>query len=310
MTGIELRCADHDDRDAVAALIHASTNGWYAAHGKPAIFPGPPADCALIFDVYEALDPGRCLLAEDAVTRALLGSCFWHPRSTHVSLGIMNVAPVAFGRGVARRLLDAVVARAEERGLPVRLVSSAQNLDSFSLYNRAGFVPIAVFQDIAVPVPAAGLDGRPAAAAHVRPATADDVDTMAALELELLGIERRGDLAHLVANRERIWSARVLDAPAGGLRGFLCASDHPASAMLGPGCARDTAAAIALLAAELDARWRGRQPIVLAPAAQPDLLAWLYARGGRNVELHLAQVRGAASALRGVALPTFLPESA
>ena len=60
---------------------------------------------------------------------------------------------------------------------------------------------------------------------------------------------------------------------------------------------------------ELDARWRGRAPIDLAPSALPDLLAWLYAGGGRNLEVHLMQVRGAAAPIRGVVLPTSLPET-
>ena len=37
---------------------------------------------------------------------------------------------------------------AKDQSLPVRLVSSAQNLDSFSLYTRQGFTPIQTFQDL------------------------------------------------------------------------------------------------------------------------------------------------------------------
>ncbi|MEY2980319.1 MAG: hypothetical protein RL562_546, partial [Planctomycetota bacterium] len=61
--------------------------------------------------------------------------------------------------------------------------------------------------------------------------------------------------------------------------------------------------------AELDARHRGAAPIVLAPSDRPQLLSWLQSLGGRNVELHLMQVRGEAPPIRGVVLPTFLPES-
>ena len=92
-------------------------------------------------ETYEALDPGCTLVAEHPRTGRLMGSCFHHPRETHVSLGIMNVHPAYFGMGVARRLLRAITDDADARGLPVRLVSSAFNLDSYSLYTRAGFVP-------------------------------------------------------------------------------------------------------------------------------------------------------------------------
>ncbi|MGA1607076.1 MAG: GNAT family N-acetyltransferase [Planctomycetota bacterium] len=303
---LRLRAATAADRDAVAALIHASTNGWYLGQGRPPVFAGPVADCGLFFDVYEQLDPGRCLLAEE--DGQLLGSCFWHPRPTHVSLGIMNVSPAAFGRGVARRLLSWICGEADRRGLPVRLVSSAQNLDSFSLYNRAGFAPIAVFQDVQVPVPTDGLGATAASRACVRDAVAADVPAMLELEREILGIDRASDLAMLVDGFGGVFSSRVCE-DAGRIEGFLIASRARASAMLGPGCARSDAAAIALLSAELDARHRGAAPIVLAPSDRPQLLSWLQSLGGRNVELHLMQVRGEAPPIRGVVLPTFLPES-
>lgn len=303
---IRLRAATEADRAAVAALVHASTNGWYTAQGRAPVFAGAPADCELFFDVYERLDPGCCLIAEDG--GELVGSCFWHPRPTHVSLGIMNVAPAAFGRGIARRLLTWICDEADRRGLPVRLVSSAQNLDSFSLYNGAGFAPIAVFQDVQVPVPAGGLGVLPPESARVRPASPADVVAMAALEREVLGIDRAQDLAQMVEGMDGVFSARVLEQR-GELEGFLISSRAPASMMLGPGCARSDGAATALLAAELDARFRGRTPIVLAPADRPVLTSWLRGVGGRNVELHLMQVRGEVPPIRGVALPTFLPES-
>ena len=52
----------------------------------------------------------------------IAGSCFYHPRDSHVGLGIMNAAPEFAGRGVAKALLTEILERAGE--LPVRLVSS------------------------------------------------------------------------------------------------------------------------------------------------------------------------------------------
>ena len=93
-----------DSRD-VAELIHHSTNYWYRANGKDSIFKGPPSDTLLFCDVYEDLDPGCCLMAICRKTERIAGSCFYHPRESHVSLGIMNVSPDFFGQGVARSLL-------------------------------------------------------------------------------------------------------------------------------------------------------------------------------------------------------------
>jgi hypothetical protein len=60
---ITLRVATPDDFGEIADLIHLSTNYWYRASGKPAIFSGDPAACELFPRVYEALDPGCCLVA-------------------------------------------------------------------------------------------------------------------------------------------------------------------------------------------------------------------------------------------------------
>ena len=130
----------------------------YIANGKEPILKGPPTDALLFCEVYEDLDPGCCLIAECEETGRIAGSCFYHPRNTHVSLGIMNVSPDFFGQGIARSLLTKIIQIADEQSLPVRLVSSAQNLDSFSLYTRQGFSPVQAFQDMYLEVPEDGFD--------------------------------------------------------------------------------------------------------------------------------------------------------
>ena len=79
--------------------------------------------------------------------------------------------------------------------------------------------------------------------------------------------------------------------------------------MIGPCAALSAAPAAALLEAELD-RHRGRSPVFLVPAECTELVQTAYAWGARNCELHFAQVRGACQPLRGVLMPTFLPETA
>ena len=55
-----MRQNEHHD---VASLIRESTNCWYEAKGKAPIFTGDPSATMLFCDVYEALDPGCCLVA-------------------------------------------------------------------------------------------------------------------------------------------------------------------------------------------------------------------------------------------------------
>jgi GNAT superfamily N-acetyltransferase len=305
-----LRALRPDEFDAVADLICASTNSWYRAHRNFDIFTAGPQSCRLFPEVYEALDPGCCIVAEDPKTGRLMGSCFYHPRPTHVSLGIMNVHPDFFGKGIAARLLRFITDLADRERKPTRLVSSAMNLDSFSLYSRAGFVPRACFTDMQIPVErAASLPPCPPGY-RIRPATRADVEPMADLERELCHIHRPGDYAFFVENRQGIWRTTVIESRPGAIDGFLVSVAHPGSTMLGPGVMRDDDPAAALIADHLKHHAiANRAPILLTPLDRPALVRRLYAWGARNLELHFAQVRGASTPHTGVAMPTFMPET-
>jgi GNAT superfamily N-acetyltransferase len=301
-----IRPMEPGDREAVARLIFHSTNRYYRSIGRPPIFPGDELSPAVFFDVYQQIDPGQGLVAIDQNTRNLVGSCFVHPREQHVSLGIMNVCPENFGRGIARQLIRRIIADAA--GKPVRLVSSCLNLDSYSLYTRAGFVPFCTYQDMLLSVPASGLAHEPPAGVVVRAATPEDVEAMAALEAEIAGITRRNDYRYFIANPDGLWHVSVIDAAGGGLAGFLVSCRAEACNMLGPGVARTETQAAALLHAELNQQ-RGRTPVFLVPVHCGELVAQLYRWGARNCELHVGQSCGPAQTPRGVTMPTFLPET-
>jgi hypothetical protein len=247
-------------------------------------------------------------VAVSTYSGCLAGSCFYHPRPTHVSLGIMNVHPNYFGCGVARALLSRVIDCAEREQKPLRLVSSAMNLDSYSLYTRAGFVPQVVFQDFILPVPADGLPHRTAGDASVCPATVADVPAMERMEAELVGISRRQDYQYFLDHQDGPWHVSICRDGRVGLAGFLASFNHPGFTMLGPGLARTPDEAASLLLAELN-RCRGRTPLFLVPAQCAPLVEQMYRWGARNCEIHFSQVRGQCPPLRGILLPTFLPES-
>lgn len=307
MDDLVIRAMREDEWGEVAELIHLSTNYWYEVNRGSRIFSCPPEGCVWFAKVYEALDAGCCLIARDAKTNRLLGSCFYHPRPTHVSLGIMNAHPSHAGRGVASRLLARIVEIAKEQNKPVRLVSSAMNLDSFSLYNRAGFVPQQLYQDMMLPK---GVDGatRPPLAAEVREATLKDVGAMVALERELAGLDRAKDFEYFIRNEQGIWHALVLEA-AGQLAGFLVSVNHASSNMLGPGVMRDNAVALALIYRQVE-HHAGRTPVFLIPSDRADLLGELYRWGARNLEIHMHNVLGTYQPMRGINMPTFMPETA
>jgi GNAT superfamily N-acetyltransferase len=298
-----------EDRHEVADLIYCSLHQWYRAHGYPRAMQGGPEVAAVYHDVYNDLTPGCNVVVEHPRTRRLMGSCFYHPRAHHVSLGIMNVHPNYFGQGVASRLLRYILDYADRNGFAaVRLTQSACNVDSFSLYNKAGFVPRTAYQDMRIDVPAAGLSCRTPRDHEVRPATLADVPAMAALEMSLSGISREIDYRYCIENARGFWYSSVLECPDGGLDGFLLASGHPACLMLGPGVARSDEAAAALLLRGLN-HFAGRAPVFLLPMDRQPLVRTAYEWGARNTEMHFCQVRGEYRPYRGVNIPTFLPET-
>ena len=300
-----------NEQHDVARLIRESTNCWYEANGKAPIFTGELSSTMLFCDVYEALDPGCCILAIVEETGQIAASCFYHPRFTHVSIGIMNVHPDHFGKGLARQLLDRIVRLSNEQNKPMRLVSSAMNLDSFSLYTRGGFVPRQIFQDMTLAIPEEGLAERAIPGIHrVRDAHLDDLQNIVQLEQELCFIERKKDHQFFLENAMNIWNVCVIESEdTKQIDGVLVSVKHPGSTMLGPGFMRSEEDALALIRYQLDQHHRGGQPVWLVPSSCHSLVSELYGWGTKNCELHFGQIRGQWQEPVGVIMPTFMPET-
>jgi len=297
-----------DQWSEAARLIHRSMNAWYDAHfGKP-IFQNTETDALLFCEIYETLDPGCCNIAVDTRVDRIAGLCFTHPRETHISIGIMAVDPDYYGRGIASAILRQITEDAIRRSLPVRLVSSAMNLDSFSLYNRAGFVPRAVYQDMTIDVPEEGLSIDLPEQGRIREATIDDVPEIAALETELCGIRREKDFRYIILNKRGTWHASVMKDSDGRIAGFLASIYDTGRKMLGPGVMRNASLATALIATELN-HHKGKRLGWLVPCQYTELVQAMYNLGAKNCELSLVQCLGEWSAPTGVVIPTFMPET-
>ena len=308
MIDFTVRQMTQRDRSEVADLIYISINHWYVTHGRPPIFVGGPDVTDVFFDVYERLDPGCGLVAENSRTGRLMGSCFYHPRPHHMSLGIMNCHPVYFGRGVGRSLLRAILDIAHEDRKPVRLTQSAINLESFSLYNKAGFVPRKAFQDMFVRVPESGMNRTVSRTERIRPAKMKDVPAMASLEMAVSGITREQDYKFCIENADGNWRVVVIEGD-NGIDGFAVSCGHPAMNMIGPLVCRTQEQAAAVILHELD-QYRGRTPVFLVPVDCDRLVRQVYEWGGQNCELHFCQVLGDFPGFNGVSMPSFLPETA
>jgi GNAT superfamily N-acetyltransferase len=299
-----LRSMKSDEWTEVARMIHQATNHWYVQNGKAPVFNCEADDLLLFCEIYEAMDPGCCLVIEkDGVIAA---SCFYHPRETHYSLGIMCVHPDFAGYGFAGKLLKKIIARSEKEDLPLRLISSAQNLDSFSLYNKYGFSPEYVFQDMLVQVPESGFGFEND---HIRPAVLSDLDEMINLEMSLYSRERRKDYEYMIQDDSGVWNSHVYCGSDGSIEGFLFSVKHPSSNIIGPGVMQNPAVTAALIKSHLD-YYRGMSPLVIIPSNSAELVQEMRTLKARNCELHITQVYKHAEVLpqKGVFLPSFLPE--
>ena len=200
-----LRRMEQNEWQEVADLIYESTNAWYMKNRGFKIFNGSRESTLLYCRVYETLDPGCTVIAVDRENGKIAGSCFIHPRPTHISLGIMNVHPDYFGCGISSKLLKYITDLGDTEGKIVRLVSSAMNLDSFSLYSKGGFKPVLFFQDMTLKVPdegiACGIASTVPQGVVIRDATQDDVPEVVALEKELYHIEREKDFRYFIENQ-------------------------------------------------------------------------------------------------------------
>jgi hypothetical protein len=193
----------------------------------------------------------------------------------------------------------------------MRLVSSAMNLDSFSLYTRGGFVPRQIFQDMTLAIPEEGLAERAIPGIHrVRDAHLDDLQNIVQLEQELCFIERKKDHRFFLENAMNIWNVCVIESEdTKQIDGVLVSVKHPGSTMLGPGFMRSEEDALALIRYQLDQHHRGGQPVWLVPSSCHSLVSELYGWGAKNCELHFGQIRGQWQEPVGVIMPTFMPET-
>ena len=181
-------------------MLYQSFNTWYWKHGWGKDYFGcSEQDTSIFYDIYSDISPGHSVAAFDARTGKLMGACFYHPREHHVSLGIMCVHQDAWGQGVGRSLVEYILNFVRNnRYFSCRLVGSAMNMDSFSLYNRCGFAPKAAYHDMIIAVSDKTLAGRVPGQEHVRQAATADVARMGELEMTVSGIQREIDYRYAI----------------------------------------------------------------------------------------------------------------
>jgi hypothetical protein len=111
-------------------------------------------------------------------------------------------------------------------------VGSAMNMNSFSLYNRSGFIPRGMYHDMVITVSDDMLKLYAPGEDRVRDALIKDVAGMGNLELEVSGIKREIDYHYAIKN-PRVLHASVYENAQGSIDGFMISVKHPLSICLG-----------------------------------------------------------------------------
>ena len=305
-----LRPLTDDDVVEYSDMLFNAFNIWYWKHGlNKDFYQCEPIEVSIFYDIYSDISPGCSVAAFHKKTGRMMGACFYHPREYHVSLGIMCVHPNYSRQGVGRAMVDHILDFMRQNDYKAcRLVSSALNLDSFSLYNRAGFVPRGVYQDMVMDVPENGLDVSVPGEASVRAATFDDVSKMGELEMEISGIKRENDFRYSIENPRGVLHATVYENSQRGVDGFMISTKHAAINILGPCVARSEEIAIALIRRELE-RFRGITALFVIPMQKRVMVEQLYEWKAINVETHLKEVWGEFQEYKGISMPSYLPET-
>ena len=293
-----------------AEMLYTSFNAWYWKHGWGKDYFGcKPEETAIFYDIYNDLTPGHNIAAFDNNTGHIMGACFYHPREHHVSLGIMSVHPDYWRRGVGKAMVDHILRFTQENNYKsCRLVGSAINMNSFSLYNRSGFIPRVVHNDMVINISADYSYSHVTGEDLVRDAVIDDIVLIGDLEMEISGIKREMDYRYAIKNPRGVLHASVYENNQQGIAGFMISVKHPALNMMGPCVARTEQIALALIRREME-RFRGTWALFVVPVEKRKIVEQLYGWGAVNVETHLKQVWGEFQPFKGVNMPSFLPET-
>jgi GNAT superfamily N-acetyltransferase len=282
---IVVRSATPEDSLVCGQICFDAFSALNTAHGFPCDFPGPEASTGLLSMMFSS--PGLyCVVAE--VDGRILGSNCLDERSVICGVGPITIDPGAQNVGVGRRLMQAVMDRANERGAAgIRLVQAAFHNRSLSLYTSLGF-------DIREPLSC--LQGRTVErnipGCVVRPAKREDADACNALSRRVHGFDRGVDLAQAIEHG----SARVVER-GGRVTGY---TTH--LAFFGHSTAETNVDLQALIAsADFFAG-----PGILVPSRNSVLLRWCLANGLRVVQPMTLMSVGLYNEPAGAWLPSVL----
>jgi GNAT superfamily N-acetyltransferase len=191
---VVIRTSKPEDSRVCGQICYDAFSTINAAHGFPCDFPSPAIAIGLMSMLFS--NPGfHCVVAE--VDGRIMGSNALDERSVIRGVGPVTIEPTAQNLGLGRKLMQAVIDRANERGAAgIRLAQAAFHNRSLSLYAALGFEirePLSCLQGRTLERSVPGCE--------VRPAKPGDVDACNALSKRVHGFERGVELAQAIEQR-------------------------------------------------------------------------------------------------------------
>lgn len=282
---VAVRTATREDGPVCGQICFDAFSAINAAHCFPCDFPAAQVAIDLLSMMFSSAD-FYCVVAE--VDGQIVGSNCLDERSVISGVGPITIDPSAQNLGVGRRLMQAVMDRAKQRGAPgVRLVQAAFHNRSLSLYTSLGF-------DIREPlscVQGQTLE-RNVPGCLVRPAKSDDRDACSALSLRVHGFDRGVELPQAIEQG----TARVVER-GGRVTGY---TTH--LAFFGHSTAETNLDLQALIASAESFAGPG----ILVPSRNSVLLRWCLANGLRVVQPMTLMSAGLYNDPAGAWLPSVL----
>jgi predicted N-acetyltransferase YhbS len=260
---VMVRAATPADSSICGQICYDAFSTLSAKHGFPCDFPGPDAATGLLSMLFSS--PGfYCVVAESG--GRIVGSNGLDERSMIAGVGPITIDPTAQNLGVGRKLMQAVMDRANERcPAGVRLVQAAYHNRSLALYASLGF-------DVREPLSC--IQGRPrernVPGCAVRPAQPTDLDACNALARRVHGFDRATELAQAIQQNTAIVVER-----AGRITGYASVL-----AFFGHATTETNLDMQSLIASAESFGGPG----ILLPSRNTSLLRWCFANG-----LHVVQ---------------------
>jgi GNAT superfamily N-acetyltransferase len=284
-SAVMIRTATPEDSAVCGRICYDAFSAISGRHNFPCDLPGPEAAVGLMSMMFSS--PGLyCVVAESE--GRILGSNCLDERSNIAGIGPITIDPAVQNHGAGRKLMQAVMDRAEAEGkADMRLVQAAFHNRSLALYTSLGF-------DVREPLSC--LQGRVAQrnvpGCEVRPATPEDLASCNAVARQVHGFERAIELAIAIQH-----GTAVVVERGGRITGY-----SSSLAFFGHTTA-ETNLDLQALIASADS-FAG--PGILIPSRNSMVLRWCLANGLRIVQPMTLMTMGLYNEPKGAWMPSVL----